>query len=284
MPLVPLTSLLRQATDKGYGVAAFNIENLETIQGVLAAVQATGAPVIIQSTPSSIQYASLAAIQAMVQAIIDDRKILTPIALHLDHGSSFELAMRAIRCGYSSVMIDGSQLNLADNTTLTRRVVDVAHAVGVSVEAELGSIGGKEDDLVIDEAGMTNPDVVADFVRDSQCDALAVAIGTAHGLYKGEPHLDLPRLARIRALTDIPLVLHGTSGVPDEVVRQCISIGVSKVNYATDLRVAFTQALRDSLLASPAKFDPKVHLKLAREAVTRTAIARILMLAGGYAF
>jgi tagatose 1,6-diphosphate aldolase GatY/KbaY len=281
MSLVPITEMLQQATADKYGVAAFNVENMEFVQGVMAAVSELKLPVVLQTTPSTLGYAGIGMFRDMVLQAMDQFGVKTPVALHLDHGSSFELACRAVRGGYSSVMIDGSQLPLEENIALTRRVVDVAHACGVSVEAELGSIGGKEDDLVIDKAGMTDPETAVKFVAASSCDALAVAIGTAHGLYKGEPHLDLERLRTIRSMVDLPLVLHGTSGVPDDTVVECIGIGVSKVNYATDLRVAFTGAMRESLTAAPDKFDPKVHLKAAREAVKKTAMARMTMLSCG---
>lgn len=281
MILQPITEMLRQATMKNYGVAAFNIENMEFVQGVLAAVGEIGLPVILQTTPSTLGYAGIGYFQSMVLQAIEQFQVKTPIALHLDHGSSFELAIQAIRGGYSSVMIDGSQLTLDENINLTRRVADAAHAAGVSVEAELGSIGGKEDDLHIEQAGMTDPDSVMRFVAESDCDVLAVAIGTAHGLYKGEPKLDLERLRRIRKVTDVPLVLHGTSGIPDDVVVDCIRLGVSKVNYATDLRVAFTAALRHSLIEQPNQFDPKQHLRMAREAVRKTALARMTVLSCG---
>ena len=278
MSLVPIGDLLREATAAKYGVAAFNVENMEFVQGVMEAVSELKLPVILQTTPSTLRYAGIGMFHDMVLQAMKQFDVRTPVALHLDHGSSFELAVQAVRGGYSSVMIDGSQLPLDGNIELTRRVVDVAHSCGVSVEAELGSIGGKEDDLEIDQAGMTDPQTAVEFVNRSGCDALAVAIGTAHGLYKGEPRLDLNRLSTIRQLVDLPLVLHGTSGVPDDVVVECINIGVSKVNYATDLRVAFTNAMRKSLEENPTKFDPKVHLKAGREAVKQTAAARMLML------
>jgi tagatose 1,6-diphosphate aldolase GatY/KbaY len=284
MPLVNIIDMLSQATQKGYGVAAFNVENLETIQGVIQAAKKTGAPIIIQTTPSSIKYAGIANFYGMVKGTIEEERIKSPVALHLDHGSSFELAVKAIHGGYSSVMIDGSQLPVIDNIELTNRVTSFAHILGVSVEAELGSIGGKEDELEIDESGMTDPSIVARFVNESGCDAFAVAIGTAHGFYKGEPKLDLDRLSQIRNNTDKAIVLHGTSGVPADIVQKCIELGVSKVNYATDLRVAFTKALRDSVISNPEKFDPKVHLKLAREAVVQVATDRILMLSRGRSF
>lgn len=284
MPFVNIIDMLSHATQKGYGVAAFNVENLETIQGVIGAAKKTGAPVIIQTTPSSIKYAGIGNFYGMVRATMEEEGIKSPVALHLDHGSSFELAVKAMHGGYSSIMIDGSQLPFIDNINLTRRITSVAHALNISVEAELGSIGGKEDELEIDESGMTDPSVVARFVNESGCDALAVAIGTMHGFYKGEPKLDLNRLRQIRSKTDKAIVLHGTSGVPDDIVQKCIELGVSKVNYATDLRVAFTKALRDSVTNSLEKFDPKVHLKLAREAVEQVAIERILMLSRGSGF
>jgi tagatose 1,6-diphosphate aldolase GatY/KbaY len=281
MILQPITEMLRQATLKRYGVAAFNVENMEFVQGVMAAVSEIGLPVILQTTPSTLGYAGIDYFRAMALAAIEQFQIRTPVALHLDHGSSFDLAVQTIRGGYSSVMIDGSQLSLEGNIELTSRVAAVAHASGVSVEAELGSIGGKEDDLVVDQAGLTDPDTAMEFVSKSGCDVLAIAIGTAHGIYKGEPHLDLDRLRLIRSRLELPLVLHGTSGVPDDIVTECIRLGISKVNYATDLRVAFTAAVAHSLEENPKKFDPKVHLKAGRDAVRKTALARMAMLSCG---
>lgn len=269
MGLIPAAGLLKKAEENKCAIAAFNIENMETAQAVIQASDEENMPVIIQTTPSSIKYTGLKSFYHIVTANMEHTA--WPVVLHLDHGSSFELAVRAIREGYSSVMIDGSLLSLEDNIALTKKVVDVARAAGVSVEAELGSIGGKEDDLEVEKSGLTDPDDAAYFVEKTGVDSLAVAIGTAHGIYKGTPKLDFERLEKIRQKVDIPLVLHGTSGVPVGDVQKCIGIGISKVNYATDLRVAFTNAVKKAIAEKPDNHDPKYFLKAGRDAVCARA-------------
>jgi tagatose 1,6-diphosphate aldolase GatY/KbaY len=273
MKLVTALELMLTAQEKKQAVAAINVENMETIQAVVRAAYQEQTPVIIQTTPSSIKYASLAGFYYNVMASLTQYDI--PIALHLDHGNSFSIAMQAIRNGYSSVMIDGSQLPFEENIALAQQVVATAQAVGVSVEAELGSVGGKEDDLEVNSDSLTSPIQAAEFAKRTGISTLAVAIGTAHGIYKGEPKLDLERLHEIRQQVDIPLVLHGTSGVPDDVVKECISLGISKVNYATDLRVAFTNGVKKAISENPQNFDPKYYLGAGREEVYNRAIELI---------
>lgn len=273
MRLVPALDLILEAQKNKQAVAAFNVENMETVQAVIRASYEERTPVIIQTTPSSVRYAGVAAFYHNVLAELEQTD--ATVALHLDHGNSFDLAMQAIRNGYSSVMIDGSLLPFEENIALTKQVVTAAKAVGVSVEAELGNVGGKEDDLVVDKDTLTNPEQAAEFAKRTGTSTLAVAIGTAHGIYKGEPKLDLKRLKEIREMVDVPLILHGTSGVPDDVVKECITIGMSKVNYATDLRVAFTKAVKGVIEEKPDNFDPKVYLKAGREAVFKRAVELI---------
>ena len=198
--------------------------------------------------------------------------------MHLDHGSSFELALRAFRAGYTSVMIDGSLLGFEENIALSKAVADACHAGGVPVEAELGKVGGKEDDHDGGSgSGYTDPEEAAQFVQRTGVDALAVAIGTAHGVYKGIPKLDTERISRIRERVNVPLVLHGTSGVPDDTVRECIARGMCKINYATDLRIAFTKGVREYLQNNPTAYDPKKYNAVGRENVRQYVMQKILL-------
>ena len=201
---------------------------------------------------------------------IRDRESSVPVVIHLDHGNSFELAMQAYRTGYTSIMIDGSHEGFEDNIALTSAVVKACHPGEVPIEAELGKVGGKEDDLDGGEGDpYTNPQEAAEFVERTGIDSLAVAIGTAHGVYKGVPKLDFSRLSEIRKAVSIPLVLHGTSGVPDEDVAECIKRGICKVNYATDLRIAFTKGINQVLKENPDTIDPKKYNAKGREEVRK---------------
>lgn len=275
MEFASVKELLCKAQERGYAVPAFNVENMETVQGVIQAAEELNRPVILQTTPSSINYAGLDFFAACARTAIRNTRV--PIALHLDHGSSYELAANAMKEGYSSVMIDGSRLSFEDNIALTSRVSELGKILGVSVEAELGSVGGKEDSTISESVTLTDAAQAVEFAERTKVDSLAVAIGTSHGFYKGVPKLDIKRLKEIRAAVDIPLVLHGTSGVPDEVVKECIRNGICKVNYATDLRNAFTNAVRLSMEKNPGDIDPKKYLGAGREAVAETAKKRILL-------
>jgi tagatose 1,6-diphosphate aldolase GatY/KbaY len=274
MPLVTSKELLLHAKENHYAVGAFNVENMEMVQAVIAAAEELRSPVILQTTPGTLKYAPAELYYANVAAVAKAAKV--PVAVHLDHGSSFELALRAFRAGYTSIMIDGSQKTFEENIALTKAVVEACHAGGVPVEAELGKVGGKEDDLDGGEGnGYTVPEEAAEFVARTGVDFLAVAIGTAHGVYKGIPKLDVERVSRIAQLVDIPLVLHGTSGVPDETVRECIARGMCKVNYATDLRIAFTEGVKEYLLKDPKAFDPKKYGAAGRERVKQYVLQKI---------
>ncbi len=271
MPLVSAKEMLLDAQRGGYALGAFNIENMEMAQAVILAAEDMRAPVIVQTTSGTLSYAPPAAFAGMVTRLARDAKV--PVALHLDHGSSFELAETAVREGYTSIMIDGSLLPYEENIALTRRVVEMAGEL--PVEAELGTVGGKEDGHGGGGVQYTDPAQAADFVARTGVFSFAMAIGTAHGVYKGEPKLDLERLAEIRAATPVPLVLHGTSGVPEDQVRACIARGICKVNYATELRIAFTDAARRALMEKPEMIDPKAFLKIARQAVRELVASRI---------
>ncbi len=270
-------NLLLDAQKNGYAVGAFNVENMEMVQAVIEAAEEVKAPVILQTTPSTLKYADPELYFA--NACAAAAKASVPVVMHLDHGSSFALAMKAFRAGYTSIMIDGSKLSLEENIALSKAVADACHAGDVPVEAELGKVGGKEDDLVegLDNP-YTDPQEAVRFVEESGIDSLAVGIGTAHGIYKGEPNVNVQRLKEIREVVSIPLVLHGTSGVPDETVRACIENGICKVNYATDLRVAFTRGVREVLKSDPDVFDPKKYNARGREEVRKHVINRIQLL------
>ena len=273
MALVTTKELLLDAQKNGYAVGAFNVENMEMVQAVIEAAEELRAPVIMQTTPSTLKYADPEYFYANVAAAA--KKATVPVVMHLDHGSSYELAMKAFRAGYTSIMIDGSHSVLEENIAITKEVVRACHAGNVPVEAELGKVGGKEDDLDGGAGGYTDPEDAAYFVKETGVDSLAVAIGTAHGVYKGIPKLDIERLSKIREVVDIPLVLHGTSGIPDEDVRECIRRGICKVNYATDLRIAFTEGVKEVLEADPDTIDPKKYNAKGREKVKEYVCGRI---------
>ena len=275
MALVTTKELLLDAQKNGYAVGAFNVENMEMVQAVIAAAEELRSPVIMQTTPSTLKYADPELFYANVAAVA--KKATVPVVMHLDHGSSFELALRAFRAGYTSIMIDGSHSVLEENIAITKAVVDACHAGNVPVEAELGKVGGKEDDLDGGAGGFTDPEEAVRFVEETGVDSLAVAIGTAHGVYKGIPKLDVERLSQIREVVSIPLVLHGTSGIPDEDVKECIRRGICKVNYATDLRIAFTEGVKEVLEAKPDTIDPKKYNAAGREKVKEYVMGKMLV-------
>jgi fructose-bisphosphate aldolase class II len=281
--------LLLPASRKAYAVGAFNVNNLETTLAVVEAAVEEKSPVIVAVTPSAIKYAGLTYLSNIIKTAAELAPV--PICLHLDHGENVETIAKCIDAGFTSVMIDGSFLSFEENVALTRRVVALAHPKGVSVEAELGRLAGVEEATVEEkEAVLTDPEAARKFVDETGVDALAVAIGTSHGAYKfrGEPKLDFERLRLIRAMVDVPLVLHGASsvpawvvekaakygaeltgarGIPEEHIQKAISLGVAKINIDTDMRLAFTAAIREFLAKSPREFDPRKILGSAKEAV-----------------
>ena len=260
MPLVTTKEMLLKAQKENYAVGAFNVENMEMVQAVLAAAEELQAPVIMQTTPSTVKYAGLDFYYANVKAAAERASV--PVAIHLDHGSSFELAMQALRTGYTSIMIDGSHGDFESNVKLSKSVVDMCKSSGIAVEAELGKVGGKEDDLDGGDGDIyTDPLEAKEFVERTGVDSLAIAIGTAHGMYKGEPKLDLDRLSAIREVVSVPLVLHGGSGIPDSKVQEAIRRGICKVNYATELRIAYTDGIKKYLSENPDAIDPKKYNK-----------------------
>ena len=289
MALVTTKEMFKKAYEGGYAIGAFNAENMEMVQAIIAAAEELRAPVIVQTTPGTLKYASPAMFHAMVAAAASEASV--PVVMHLDHGSSYELAMQAFRAGYTSVMIDGSHLPYEENIALTKQVADYAHPRGVWVEAELGKLAGIEEHVASAEHVYTDPDQAVDFVRRTGCDSLAVAIGTSHGAYKfkGEARLDFDRLETIsQKLPGYPLVLHGASsvpqefvalcnkyggqvggakGVPEDMLRKAAGMGVCKINVDTDIRLALTASIRQFLAEHPEQFDPRAYLKPARQAV-----------------
>lgn len=266
MPLVTSEKMLLDAQKRGYAVGAFNCENMEMVRAIIAAAEELRAPLMLQTTPSTVKYASLDTFVGIVAA--EAKKATVPVCLHLDHGSSFELAVQAINAGYTSVMIDGSKEDFEGNVAVSKKVADVAKAVNIPVEAELGKVGGKEDELEAEADTNTDPQEAKEFVERTGITSLAVAIGTAHGFYVGTPVLDKERLSEIRKVVDVPLVLHGASGLSDEDVMDCVSRGICKVNFATELRKAYTDACKALLAEKPETFDPKALGKVGMAAVT----------------
>lgn len=267
--LVKSKELLLDAQKNKYAVGAFNVENMEMVLAVLEAAEETNSPVIMQTTPGTVKYAGADFYFANIRAAA--RRTRIPVACHLDHGNSLAIAVQALHAGYTSIMIDGSKLQFEENIALTKTVTEICHAVNIPVEAELGRVGGKEDGLdnSQSENPYTDPDEAKIFVEKTGCDSLAVAVGTAHGVYKGIPHINFDVLEKIREVVNIPLVLHGTSGVPDDQVIRCVSMGMCKVNYATDLRISYTYGVKKYMKENPGVFDPKKYGTYGMEEVKR---------------
>jgi len=251
------------------------LNNMEILQAIIEAAEEENSPVFIQASQGGIKYAGIEYIAGMAKVAAEKAKV--PIALNLDHGTSFTQVVQCVRHGFSAVMIDGSKLPFEENIAITQKVIEVAHPNNVSVEAELGKIGGVEDDIKVSErdATFTDPDEAAEFAERTGCDALAIAIGTAHGVYKGEPRLDFDRLAEISKRTDVPLVLHGASGVSDEAIRKAVPFGICKINIDTELRVAFAKAVRKVVAEQPDEYDPRKILGPAKEAMKEVARAKM---------
>ncbi|UCG37243.1 MAG: class II fructose-1,6-bisphosphate aldolase [Candidatus Bathyarchaeota archaeon] len=294
--LVTNKEIMSDALAKGYAVGAFNINNLEILQAVAESVVEERSPAIIAATPSAIRYGGLEYLAAIAK--IAAKSVSQPVALHLDHGKNLETISKCIDSGFSSVMIDASHLDFEENISLTRKAVDLAHPRGVSVEAELGRLAGIEDDIRQIDAVLTDPEAAREFVNRTRVDALAVAVGTSHGAYKfkGEPKLDFKRLRAIRRIADTLLVLHGASsvptwiiekatryganlagakGIPEDHIRKAISLGISKINIDTDLRLAFTGGVREILATSPKEFDPRKILGPAKETIKQVVKSKM---------
>ncbi|MGB9780454.1 class II fructose-1,6-bisphosphate aldolase [Caldanaerobacter sp.] len=293
MPLVTTREMFKKAYEGKFAIGAFNINNMEIIQGIIEAAKEEQAPVILQVSPGARKYAKHTYLVKLVEAAVEEAPEI-PIALHLDHGEDFEICKEVIDGGFTSVMIDGSKLPFEENVKLTKKVVEYAHEKGVVVEGELGTLAGIEDNVKVQEheAFLTDPDQAAEFVERTGVDSLAVAIGTSHGAYKfkGDPRLDFERLQEIvkRLPEGFPIVLHGAStvipefvemcnkyggklsgakGVPEDMLRKAATLGVLKINIDTDLRLAMTAAIRKHLAEHPENFDPRQYLKEGREAI-----------------
>lgn len=273
--LVTTKEMLLDAQKNHYAVGAFNVENLEFVMAVLAAAEETKSPVIMQTTPGTIKTAGLDYFYGMVAAAAARTDV--PVALHLDHGDGYDRCMQAFRTGYTSVMIDGSHESFEDNIALTASVARAGAAMGVPVEAELGKVGGKEDDgpAVEGENPYTDPEEAREFVERTGCTSLAIGVGTSHGVYTAEPHIEQDVVKAIRAAVDVPLVLHGTSGVPDEQVAEAVKNGICKVNYATELRQAYTKGYMAFMAENPGVFDPKKPAKQGMAEITNIVKVRM---------
>lgn len=280
MSLVNPMSFIKKAQEKGIAIASFNVHNLETIQAVAEGAAEERCPVIIQTTPGTLKHAGIEYISAITKAASEMYDI--PIALHVDHCTSFETIIKCIRCGYTSVMIDTAHLPYNENVDMVKKVVEIAHSVNVSVEGELGRIGGVEDDLKLDEkeALFTVPEEAYDFVNKTGLDMLAVAIGTAHGEYKGRPELDFARLEKIRNLVDIPLVLHGASGVYDEEIKRSLKLGICKINIATELKNPMAAAIKETFSKNSSENDPRKYMGNAKQMVKEVVKQKIRLCNG----
>ena len=292
MPLVTTKEMFEKSMKEGFAIGAFNINNMEILQGIVDAAQKQNSPVILQASSGAIKYARIKYLMKMVEAAVEETTI--PIAIHLDHGADFEACKMCIDNGFTSVMIDGSKYSFEENIAITKKVVEYAHERGVVVEAELGQLAGIEDDVNVSEADAkyTDPDQAKEFVERTGCDSLAIAIGTSHGAYKfkGEAKLRMDILKEIKEkIPNTPIVLHGAStvipelvetcnkygaeipgakGVPDEILHEASVSGVSKINVDTDLRLAFTSEIRKTFAENPGAFDPRKYLTPAREKIT----------------
>ena len=267
MSLVTLRSVLRASLKGNYAVGSFNFFGLENVQGIIKGAANLKAPVIVQASPGAVKHMGEKAICGMVAGLADESGI--PVVLHLDHATDYDFICRCIDNGFTSVMIDASRKSLLENIELTSRVVDYASRRGVSVEAELGKVGGSEEEIKVEDkdAYFTNPEDVVTFVKATGIDALAIAVGTIHGFYKSEPKLDFNRIAAVRSLSDIPLVLHGGTGIPDNDLTRAISLGINKINVGTELwLVGYGNTLKKYASVMPDNSDPRKVMEQVREA------------------
>lgn len=304
MPLVTTTEMFRKAYEGGYAIGAFNVNNMEIIQGIVEAAKEVNSPLILQVSAGARKYANSVYLRKLVEAAVETTGL--DIALHLDHGDSVEICKQCIDDGFTSVMIDASHHSFEENIAITKEVVDYAHAKGVVVEAELGRLAGVEDAVNVSaaDASYTDPDQAVEFVKRTGVDSLAIAIGTSHGAYKftGDAQLDFERLKKISAmLPGFPLVLHGASsvipefvemcntyggalpgakGVPEEMLREASKYGVCKINIDSDLRLAMTATIRKSFAENPAEFDPRKYLGPARTAIKEMVKHKIVNVLG----
>jgi len=276
MPLVSMKEMLIKAKAEGYAVGQFNLNNLEFTQAILQAAQAENSPVILGVSEGAARYMSgFKTVVKMVEGLMEDLKITVPVAIHLDHGSSFDKCKEAIDAGFTSVMIDASHHPFEENIEITSKVVDYAHSKGVSVEAELGTVGGQEDDVVADGVIYADPKECEELVKRTGIDCLAPALGSVHGPYKGEPNLGFAEMEEIGNITGLPLVLHGGTGIPLKDIQKSVSLGTAKINVNTENQIASAKAVRETLAALTEEYDPRKYLGPAREAIKTTVIGKI---------
>ncbi|HET7579953.1 MAG TPA: class II fructose-1,6-bisphosphate aldolase [Bacillales bacterium] len=272
MALVSMKEMLQTAKQDGYAVGQFNINNMEFTQAILQAANEEKSPVILGLSEGAARYMDgFRTVAAMTEALIQEYGIQVPVAIHLDHGSSFEKCVQAMEAGIKSVMIDGSHLPLHENIQLTRKVVEAAHAIGVSVEGELGRVGAQDSGVITDpEEAYAIPSECGRFVEETHVDCFAPALGSVHGPYKGEPNLDFERMKEVSGLTQVPLVLHGGTGIPIPSIQKAISLGTAKINVNTENQIAATKKVREVLAEKPDLYDPRKFLGPAREAIKET--------------
>ncbi|MEC5424444.1 class II fructose-1,6-bisphosphate aldolase [Virgibacillus sp. C22-A2] len=273
MPLVSMKEMLEKGKENGYAVGQFNLNNMEYAQAILQAAEEEKSPVILGVSEGAGKYmGGFKVVVAMVKALMEEYGTTVPVAIHLDHGSSFAKCAEAIHAGFTSVMIDGSHFPLEQNISLTQKVVELAHLHGVSVEAELGRIGGQEDDLIVDdaEAAYAIPSECEKLVNETNVDCFAPALGSVHGPYKGEPNLGFDRMEEVMNLVDVPLVLHGGTGIPTKDIQRAISLGTSKINVNTESQIAQAKAVREVLNEKPDIYDPRKYLGPGTEAIKAT--------------
>ncbi|MEI4528157.1 class II fructose-bisphosphate aldolase [Priestia megaterium] len=271
MPLVSMKEMLITAKEQGYAVGQFNLNNLEFTQAILQAAKEENSPVILGVSEGAARYmGGFKTVVAMVEALIEDYDVQVPVAIHLDHGSSFESCAKAIHAGFTSVMIDASHHPFEENIAITSKVVELAHFHGVSVEAELGTVGGQEDDVIAEGVIYADANECEELVNRTGIDCLAPALGSVHGPYKGEPNLGFAEMKEIGDRTSLPLVLHGGTGIPTKDIQKSVSLGTAKINVNTENQIASAKAVREVLAAQPEQYDPRKYLGPAREAIKET--------------
>ena len=271
MPLVSMKEMLIKAKNEGYAVGQFNVNNLEFTQAILQAAQEENSPVICGVSEGAARYmGGFKTVVGMITNLMDEYSITVPVAIHLDHGSSFEMCAKAIHAGFTSVMIDASHHPFEENVAITSKVVELAHLHGVSVEAELGTVGGQEDDVVADGVIYADPNECRELVKRTGIDCLAPALGSVHGPYKGEPNLGFKEMEEIGNTTGLPLVLHGGTGIPTKDIQKAISLGTAKINVNTENQIASAKVVRKVLDEKPELYDPRKYLGPARDAIKET--------------
>ena len=278
MPIVSMKDMLEKAKENRYAVGQFNVNNLEYAQAILQAAEEEKSPVILGVSEGAGRYmGGYKVVVAMVEALMEEYGTTVPVAIHLDHGSSFEQCARALQAGFKSVMIDGSSLPLEENIELTKKVVELAHIYGASVEAELGRIGGQEDDLVVDDAESMYaiPEECEQLVKETNVDCFAPALGSVHGPYKGEPNLGFDRMEEVMNLTNVPLVLHGGTGIPLKDIQRAISLGTAKINVNTENQMVQAEKVREILKEKPDLYDPRKYLGPSRDTIKENVIKKM---------